>query len=1255
MEPDERLGAGWKKSNDRAVTLAGDASGLHVLVADRDEAYRWRVAVTLAEPGLETDKWIGQHCLTGSGSRAVVVYAPRQLSNREHLMRGGAFAAVVDLATGSVTKLPFGVSLAYHNPGCGAGETAVLSRLESTGQGPARTWLGSVDTARPARLAAQTRATGHVTAVVPVRGGLLGVKQGSLVSIAPDGQTTVAARVDGTPHRLMADGIDGVALQVLRGPTVRFARYADGKLVEHGGAPTGTVRLRAGAGGRVYAVGFKARERVGGRLPAGWTVADSSPESDVSTTGALFVTRAVAGREVKRVRSGQVSVSAKLATGGEFDFSVAPDAGPPDAAAPGTAPQSADDPGSVPYDPDRACAVPRNDPTIQVYQPDARQAEWAADLAVRGQLTFQRPANWLNNGMPAYAPQGLFPSLPLAGGGNVPAQVLLGVLAQESNMMQASFHAVDGSAGNPLTSSGFYGIRASGSLDPRQIGTATPDCGYGAGQVTTGMRAADTNQWLVGVQWDYNKQKAVALDYATNIAAALRILQDKWNTTRSAGLIANNGDPRYIENWWFALWAYNTGFYPQDQAGNNAGAWGVGWSNNPANPDYPADRQRFLKEPLDVPAKDGHPAYDDIIGYDNAKHPHHWSYPERVIGFAYESLRRYNYTLETWTTTFLPAAGPNPDAAQPGRFTFCSTQVNECDPEGQHIPAPPYDPEPGPCLRDDLRCWWHAPVAWQPSCVDVCGWENRRYTQVEPRPLATNIYPTPKNSDGTCKVTMTAQPIRVIDDITTTSALGPEGCRPSYQRGGTFSLRFGSMTRNGATYYPSKVDFHQIGGGFGGHFWFAHTMTPTENDRSNDDLKVTGTWNINPTDAWTRVLVHIPDHGAHTRQAEYKIYLPGQSTPTKHRIIPTRWEANTWVDLGVFDFRAAGTPRVELSNFTRDGRHVDDVAWDALAVQPLAEKPRHFVVSLGDSYSSGEGAGSYTRVSDQYGDEGGSNGRRNSCRRGANAWAPRITLGNAPAGLGPLAASRDPRLDFHVLACAGARTHHLMKTTTVDGSAAPPNAAGKRPEGQYHEVSQLDAGFLDENTTLVTFTIGGNDADWGDILNKCAVELDCRRHRQTIQNRIDLYVKWDVQRTIDEVRTLAPNADIVLVGYPYLLRRGVGFVSNVLPGFPWDINAEESEFLAEMADYLTAALMATGDVRDRKSFVDVRSRFFGHEAGAPANAYLNGIVLPDIVIDDDGDPKQLTSMESFHPNVDGYAAYAAAVSEHVTALGHSWL
>jgi hypothetical protein len=35
----------------------------------------------------------------------------------------------------------------------------------------------------------------------------------------------------------------------------------------------------------------------------------------------------------------------------------------------------------------------------------------------------------------------------------------------------------------------------------------------------------------------------------------------------------------------------------------------------------------------------------------------------------------------------------------------------------------------------------------------------------------------------------------------------------------------------------------------------------------------------------------------------------------------------------VFDFRGAGTPKVELSNVAADGSGIHKISWDAIAVQ----------------------------------------------------------------------------------------------------------------------------------------------------------------------------------------------------------------------------------------------------------------------------------------------------------------------------------
>jgi hypothetical protein len=1262
-QPDQALGPGWQRSMDRAVTTAGDESGLHVLVADRRDAYRWRTVATLAEPTLPSDQWIGQLCVTGSGRYAVVVYAPRTFTNVIASMERGAFAAVVDLDSGAVTKLAERVTLAYYNPACGSGETAVVSRLEQSPEpgAPARTWIGRVDAAAGV-IEATVRADGQLTSAVPVGGELVAARGFGLVAVAPDGEMTTVAHTDGAPLRLMPEGSSGLALQIARADDVDLARLVDGQVRTVTTVPLGAVKLRPGAGGQVYAIGYRAAERVG-VVPSGWRVVNALPDSVPSTDGGMIVTRAETMREAAgRIGqtapgggAGTVQVAAQLGSGAELQFTAAITAGAggrtlsPALAGPdggqGTAATSTE-----PWDPDRACAVPRNDPRTQVYQPSPQQVEWAADLAVRGQLTFLRPANWLNNGLPQYAPQGLFPPAPLIGGGDVPAQVLLGILGQESNLWQASWHVVDALAGNPLTSAGFYGLDYE-DPDPTRIDWSNHDCGYGAAQVTTGMHKDDTGQVVNGLLMTELRQRAAVLDYATNVAAGLRILQQKWNQLAAAGILANDGDPQYIENWFLAVWAYNSGVQPTEEFGNDSGCtpsptctdehgnWGLGWSNNPASPLYPEDRKMFLTAPLDHPDVDP----PDEEGYDNAKHPNHWSYPERVMGWAYTSLRRWNYTVRDWVDTYQTAIEGKAEEAQPDRLAFCVASINQCDPDAPLNPVPKYPATH--CQRDDLRCWWHEPVSWESNCFDNCGVEDRRYTTVEPRPLASSIH------SSRCNTTGLPAGVRIIDDTNSATPLGPQGCARNWTVGGSFGLEFQSITGpQGDPIYPAKVDFHQIGGGFGGHFWFTHTLQ----ESGNEHLRVTGRWTIDPVNAWARVFVHAPDHGAHTQQAFYRIRLP--SGEWKHRAISQHYERHTWVDIGVFDFRGSGSPIIELSNFTQDGVGVHDVAWDAIAVQPLAAKPEHFVVALGDSYDAGEGTFNYYQGTNWYRDDDLQPGSlRNECRRSPQTWSRQATIPGGPASVGELADTFPANLDYHLVACAGAKTHNVLGSTiSLPLEQVVWDKFDQAPAGQYGELTQIDMGFLDENTTLVTLHLGGNNAGWTDVLETCIIGSSaCHEHpsMDDVEANITGPTPESIALVIEQIQREAPHAMIVLMGYAKLFAELR--TCNDLDLMTLSERAFLNQLAAVFAEHTTRNPAVYDPLSTGRSFgIDVTPTDFRPVCSLfvdyPGQG-INGVRL--------GDPPQewdVGSEGSFHPKVTGYTIYADVLEAHLSSHGYSW-
>lgn len=625
--PDKRLPPGWRSARDRAVTTVGDAGGLRVLVAKEASAYRWRTVASLAEPGFDVDQWIGQSCVTGSGDRAVVVYAPRTFTNNELDSYEGAFVAVVDLSSGAVRKLALRASLAYYNPGCGAGETVAISTFNS---GARPTTTVSLVNAATGAVTSTITDPGQVTSAVPVTGGVVAVDGYRLVALRSGAAPKTLRTESGVPLRLHADRRGGVGYEVAAGGSVQVRRWAGGHSTLLGTAKSGDVQV-TGAAGRVFVIGPSAGA-VNVTAAPGWSKLAVPTGTEPSTTGALVVLDSAIGRSAAPMAGGaaKARVTAVItATKASVKFDVDPQAMRPSEgralspalkATPATGRMTANSlppPSTVPYDPDRACAVPRNNPKIQTLQATAGQVEWAADLAVQDALMVTRPANWMGSGLSSsWRPQTLFPIHSMTG--QVPAQVLLGILAQESNTMQASPHAVDGVTGN-VNQGGFYGDGANWS---------SADCGYGVGQVTTGMSVADGNSVYTPFQ-----QQAIATDYASNIAASLNALIDKWNQLKALNIIANDAAPQYIENWYLAAWAYNTGLQPNAENGNTTGCspsptctdvdgyWGLGWANNPANPNYPADRQLFS-------------ANDDF----DTKHPNLWPYQEKVIGWAYTPL-----------------------------------------------------------------------------------------------------------------------------------------------------------------------------------------------------------------------------------------------------------------------------------------------------------------------------------------------------------------------------------------------------------------------------------------------------------------------------------------------------------------------------------------------------------------------------------------------------------------------------------------
>ncbi|NUR61109.1 MAG: hypothetical protein HOV87_20975 [Catenulispora sp.] len=1275
--PQSVLAAGWQTSPDRAVTTSGDGGGFHVLVADAASGYQWRTAATLSEPGFDTDQWIGQSCVTASGRRAVVVYAPRSFTNLGEVFDAGAFVATVDLATGAVHKLPFTGSLAYYDPGCGTGEQATISSLSTQG-GKAVSTVRLIDAATGA-VVRKTDSPGQLSSPVPYNGGVAAALGSSIVSIDASGNAQKLATEAGVPYRIHPDAAGGLAYQVPAGKQTEVHRFAQGRSALLGTGAAGAVQIAA-SGGQVYLIGPDAA-----KIPAaaaarsGWHPLAAPADAEPSTTGALVVTGATnhvtaaeAGTPAGTLPTRIAIKAAVTGTGKQVSFALDPKAADPAAgraASPalaqlrmqfGAAPTdqgtkttaagravtpnattlgSSSDPSTVPWDPERGCAVPRNDPSIQTYQPTASQVEWAADLAVQGQLTRTRGVNWQNSGMTvSWSPQGMFPLQAVNGGGRLPVQVLLGVLAQESNTLQASPHAVDAVNGN-FNQGGFYGDG---------IDWGTVDCGYGIGQITTGMAKntpagtpiADGNMAYTTAQ----QQQAIATDYGSNIAATANMLIDKWNQLKALGITAGNGDPAKVENWWFAVWAYNSGVQPGSAAygnttgcapgpnctdnGGAGGNWGLGWLNNPANPIYPADRGVFTNDTA------------------KTKVPNHWTYPEKVMGWAYSPVPRYNYATGQWNQAFSPAMGPT-SPAEPGFMQFCvpGTDANHGD---NCTPNAAADSKgtantAGLCDAAQSHCWWHYPSSWT-DCSQNCGTARVMFNSGSTPPLATNVYPPDCRGMGTVAPASSSDSYGFTPPSGTivvgNTSVPQSGCDVTGTEKGSFGLKFtyaSPYCNPGCTLpidYPGKKDFHQLGAGYGGHIWFTHTVA-----KSDTADTIVGTWTPPALNGWVRVYAHIPDSGDTTQQAPYTITT---GLTSKTRYVNTLANKNEWVSLGVFQFDSTGAQNVSLTNATYDGDGTMDIAWDAVGFQPLASKPADFVVQMGDSYSSGEGATSYLPGTDhgpyaQQKTDSSPGETWNACRRSTNSWIRKTTLPTQSRSIGAESDVFDTNLDFHSTACSGALT------TEVLGDPAQDTKWGY--DGQFHEVEQLASGYLDENTTLVTLTLGGNDAGFADAVQGCA-QVSCpddTAQKAKINEAVNR-----VSDVIQAIHAKAPKARVVLLGYPELFDKDDHLLCTntiMLPPAMTQLNA--------WGDYFTTLDAAMVDTLQRRgvpvTFVDATPFFAGHTVCGNSPGINDVVKAPngpgDYFVDGPFDWQDwiLVSRSSFHPNSVGTDQYALAL------------
>lgn len=962
--PTKAFGSGAASSNDIAVNAFGDGQGYHIQIGSERSGFAWREVALLRPDGLDDSSWTGYQCTSGDGRYEAVAVLPISAANNTSALEHGAFAYSVDLQTGKVRPIATGVALRYFSPDCGTSDLAAFT--VSLGDSEQTTEILTANLANGA-VDETTTVAGELTSAVPTATGIVAAVGNKLVSVPMANGTAkakVLSTVPGEAFELRAatdGGVDFLAMT----PGAKSASIAhehNGTISIAGSGPAANLSLFQGRAGHNTVVGASgsvkgstlravsagglgsvaAASLNGDALLGGQQKNTTADNRILATTTGSTVTQPASTIDapVTTAYSSLVPAGVPAATGTASPAAPAPtptakQKTTTDAASmhrvqdgAGAAVQASNAPMEAPViEPAAAqtpaCAVPRLSPTFQVMQPGSAQVDWAVQMAEQGLLTgsqYTRPANYDNMGLAAYAPSSDFSEHALDHPSTdtwstVPRSVYEAIMAQESNWDQASWHALPGIAGDPIISD-YYG--AAGTIST--INYSAADCGYGIGQVTTGMLASETGQ-----QYSLHGQEKIAVDYQENIAAGLQILEDTWNQLYTAGITINGGDPKYLENWYYAIWAYNTGIEPNAAHGNTSnctpsskcestdGTWGLGWANNPANPAFPPNRQSYLQ-----------------TTYGDAAHPGNWPYQERVLGWMGSPLIRMNshaYATPTYN-------GGESWLQIPTFATFCTTAGDDCTPpanaggSGNCTATNPC--EPGTCTLADSYCWWHLPVTYISTCSTTCATSAYAVGSGSSEPSVSDPHP-PVCSLNTSVVPSSS--IIVSAQVGLASGATPlniVGCGASnWSNNGSFTMSYGTDSNGDPI---GAIDTHQLGAGFGGHIMFTHT----ENG-SNPAIMNTGTWTPNlPSLQYYKIKLHIPATGARATDVVYTINPGGNASPWKIRVNQD-WESDQWVTIGTFAMENGGN--VQLSNQSSMTPGNYDVGYDAVAFVPEGGTP----------------------------------------------------------------------------------------------------------------------------------------------------------------------------------------------------------------------------------------------------------------------------------------------------------------------------
>lgn len=180
------------------------------------------------------------------------------------------------------------------------------------------------------------------------------------------------------------------------------------------------------------------------------------------------------------------------------------------------------------------------------------------------------------------------------------------------------------------------------------------------------------------------------------------------------------------------------------------------------------------------------------------------------------------------------------------------------------------------------------------------------------------------------------------------------------------------------------------------------------------------------------------------------------------------------------------------------------------------------------------------------------------CKRSTKAYPYLWAAANSPSS-------------FSFTACSGARTGDVLS-----GQLGP----------------------LSASTALVSISIGGNDAGFSDVMTTCVLQSDssCLSRIATARAFVDSTLPGRLDGVYTAIRDRAPNARVVVLGYPRFYRLGTTCIG---------LSETKRKAINDAADLLNNVTAARARAYGY-TFGDVRTTFTGHEL-CSGDAWLHSV------------------------------------------------